>query len=390
MDSVYLKRCFVAVTQSLSLACYSVLVSSCLSNSAKTTENSSAFKNISSRGLPEKLVCPEGLMPQWFALGLADWKILQFDPVTRRSTDVSRDVYPPFFNINRIEAWDPTSVHSYIRENNYKFEFCSSRQGDLSLKRIVHGTADSHHNVIAVDESAVLTGFSELVFGTTAGLGLDIPFGNGEVLRAREFVPARPEANVAYIMVGVGTKDGHGLVVPTDNIVTVGQVQMQVDPYGKCAEFNMSGVFNQQTLLLGTAKIEASLCVDDGGGDSLSYKVAELTITDSHPSLGTQANIPVNFTGVAVSSAWKENLTHHTTCDSFVFKSGLATYAATAAPWDGSDSTIDCNRVPGAPILTDSATKAEYAIKYRNGEKVTGVLERRHYFDETGLRSAFQ
>lgn len=137
-------------------------------------------------------------------------------------------------------------------------------------------------------------------------------------------------------------------------------------------------IFKTALFHLGTAKIEWDTCQGLGGGQTTSYNVVALRITDSNSVLTSDERQIRSFESPeSVQEVLQTKWGHHNACDSFVLKLPAATYAATSSPSAG------CNeQLSGAPQRQsgdDAEWKTKFTVSYRGAVPTSGLLNCGHY-----------
>jgi hypothetical protein len=138
--------------------------------------------------------------------------------------------------------------------------------------------------------------------------------------------------------------------------------------------------FRTAKFRLAQAAFEWDTCEGLGGGETTSYDVIGLRVTDSNPVLTPEESHPQSFDGKdAVGRVLTSKWGHHNACDSFVLTLPHATYAATSAPMAGCNTAL-----PGAPTRQmddddDANFKTKFTISYNGVPPQPGLLNCPHH-----------
>lgn len=133
----------------------------------------------------------------------------------------------------------------------------------------------------------------------------------------------------------------------------------------------------QASFALGTASFDARACTFQGGGETMGYRLVELTVTDTNPALTAAERQPITLTGdAAVRAVMTYAWNHHNGCDSFHLALPHADYAATASPLAGCGDPV-----ANAPTRDpDAFGDVLYRVRYRGGPWAEGSIPGcRHY-----------
>lgn len=320
-----------------------------------------------------------------------------------KDSEPVRDKYPPWANCTSEEGdMNPfmlqKDAHEYpskfvniepvgqlntvypVNEVNIRIEVCINEETKkYTLKKIVAQLSPNDiPYVLTPDSESIIKGLDEkaLFEYDYSGLEILIP---GKSLSSdkiwflfKGWINTDVSFNQHFVTASKVMKKEDGKYKALDYDLLTGTLAYG-DPFAglKCGA---NKKFVKSKFLLGTAFFSTEQCMWQGAGETTDYQFLNVSVTDSNPKLGANANKTFSISGEEKLVKGKQfTQNHHNACDSFYFIFPHAKYAATTSPCAGCG-----NSLPEAPQrnMDDQRPGVLYRAWYPSNNVVDGEQEK--------------
>jgi hypothetical protein len=277
------------------------------------------------------------------------------------------------------------------KDFNLRLDACyDETSGEATLQRIVQRTQYDLFVVISIKEDAVVTGLTEAVLGETSALKIVNKYTKWYGADVDNQVTIQSFKVGTETMVGVNheMKQGDAYVPFTAPDVSyrpagvvVGALEL-FDPFADGMSCN--NILSRVFVPIQQARIEFTLCIQQGTAGSWGAQYLEVAVIDNHESL------PAGVKGERIVTTDIETVAqHHNICDSMRISTPSADYLLTSGPAGLVNAAELANCTGEQAFVKNPSPKSGpwnmiYQIKYKNGkiEPITGYSDLQHWGKE--------